>query len=402
MTPVACLPPDRFSFLAMARLQLNPVGMRQTAVRPNMKPTHALLATFLLFTFLSASASELIVPPPPESTGPAKLTFSLLPKSFQKNPAVDFNVITEMTSEGKKAPKPTERQPIYYIAQPGQYTQLGLEHIANEKPPPVADLERAMQKALASSGYLPSADAGHKPRLVVVFNYGSFGRFSNDFDEFEEEVAADEAYQQASVGASADSAPTAPQVPIRRAVTADELLPYVLADAEKRRDVIERAALVAGAKFARELAEAIAKEVDYRLARSGVGAPEEDPASPFNRFRNDNEKLMYFVQESFSSCYFVIASAYDYTAMSKGNRLLLWRTKMTVNSLGISMTESLPSLIVSAGPYLGREMGEAAIISKQISREGHVRIGTPTVVDDSAKSPTNAPAVPKKTEPAKP
>jgi hypothetical protein len=359
-----------------------------------MKLSHTLLATSALFTLLSAAASELIVPPPPESTGPARFSFSLLPKSFQKNPALDFNVITEMTSEGKKFPKPTVKQPLYYIAQPGKYTQLGLEHIANEKPPPVADLERAMQKALASSGYLPGSDSGPKARLVVVFNYGSFGRFSNDFDEFEQEVAADEAYQQAQLTASPDSPPAAPQVPIRTAKTADELLPYVLADTEKRRDVIERAALVAGAKFA--------KEVDYRQMGSGIGPPEEDPASPFNRFRNNNEKLMYFVEESFSSCYFVIASAYDYAAMSKGNKLLLWRTKMTVNSLGISMTESLPSLIVSAGPYLGREMSEAAIISKQISREGHVRIGTPTVVDDSAKPPVNDPTAPKKPEPAKP
>ena len=44
-----------------------------------------LLAVTVFLAARPASASELIVPPPPETTGPAKFTFSLLPKSLQKN-----------------------------------------------------------------------------------------------------------------------------------------------------------------------------------------------------------------------------------------------------------------------------------------------------------------------------
>jgi len=36
-----------------------------------------------------------------------------------------------------------------------------------------------------------------------------------------------------------------------------------------------------------------------------------------------------------ASSFFVVASAYDYDALAKGQRRLLWRTKMTVNALGV-------------------------------------------------------------------
>ena len=46
------------------------------------------------------------------------------------------------------------------------------------------------------------------------------------------------------------------------------------------------------------------------------------------------------------------------------------------------MTETLAPLIASAGPYFGRDMAEASIVEKRISREGKVEIGTATVVED--------------------
>ncbi len=367
-------------------------------------PFFLFTSSCLLCALPAAEPDEMERPLPAENSHPGGFVFSLLPKSFQRHPSVDFNVITEMTAEGKKFPKPTSRQPIYYVEQPGRFTQMGTESPANEHPPPIADLERAMQKALATNGYLAGREAAPAPRLLVVFNFGSFARFSTGMEEAEQEAEAEQAYEEAI---SQQPPPNPPPDPPEGAQlspdTADQLLPYVMADVAKRRDVLERASLVAGAKFAKEFGDAIEQEIQYRQSHAGFGPPEEDPASPFNLFRNRNEKLVYFVEESFSSCYFVIASAYDYAAMGRGQRVLLWRTKMTVNSLGISMTESLPSLIVSAGPYLGREMNEAAVMTRRISREGHVEIGTPTVVDDNAAVAAPKPATSDKSPaPAKP
>jgi len=77
--------------------------------------------------------------------------------------------------------------------------------------------------------------------------------------------------------------------------------------------------------------------------------------------------------------------------MTRHQRLLLWRTKMTVDASGVNMTETLPPLIASAAPFLGRDMSETMVVTKTIPREGHVEIGTPTVVDDNAAATVTKP-----------
>ncbi len=370
-----------------------------------MKLSHAFLAASCLLSALPAAEPDVALPPPAGGAHSSKWVFSLLPKSLQRKPSLDFHVITEMTAEGEKLTPPTPQRPDFYIEQPGPFTQMGMNPPANEKPPPVADLERAMQNALATNGYLPAASSGRAPHLAVVFSYGSFDRFSNDFDEFEQEVAADDAYQQALLNASPNSPPPSPPIPpMGGDRDAAQLLPFILGDTAKRKDIIDRASLIGGARFAHDLSEVIEKEITYRQSVGGLGLipPDEDINSPFRRFVDANSYLFDLVEESFSSCYFVVASAYDYPALLKGNRLLLWRTKMTVNSLGISMTESLPALIASAGPYLGREMSEAATITRRISREGRVEIGTPVVVPASATPQAADPSPREKAAPPKP
>ena len=80
-----------------------------------------------------------------------------------------------------------------------------------------------------------------------------------------------------------------------------------------------------------------------------------------------------------------MASAYDYQAMGKNRRILLWRTKMTVDTKGVSMTDTLPAVIVAAGPYFGRETEEATVLTKRVVRQGKVDVGTPTVVEPVKK-----------------
>lgn len=330
-------------------------------------------------------------PEPAEPSGSSRWVFSLLPKSLQSKPSLDFHVITELTAEGRKLTPPTPQRPAYYIEQPGKFTQLGTNTPANEHPPVVAELEHAMQHALAASNYLAATPKTPIPRFAVVFNYGSFARFSTDLDDFRQMVALEELYQEAQ-NANPDAPTPGPFIPAGGERSAASLLPLVLANPPERKDILERAELTGGSKFAHDLGDVLDKEAVYEQASSGLGVPATaDMSSPFNRFLNANDNLMSLVEESFSSCYFVVASAYDYPAMTKGKKVLLWRTKMTVNSIGISMTESLAPLIASAGPYLGRDMSEAATITRRITREGRVEIGTPTVVDENAASPPPAP-----------
>src|SRR5262245_28398310 len=89
-----------------------------------------------------ALAQTAAVPPPPMPTVPAAATpakkeersqwvFSLLPKSFQKNPQLDLTVITEMTELGKKLPPVSPEKPAYFVAVSSGYHPMG-DTSANE------------------------------------------------------------------------------------------------------------------------------------------------------------------------------------------------------------------------------------------------------------------------------
>lgn len=309
--------------------------------------------------------------------------FSLLPKAFQRHPELDYHVICEMTAAGRRLPQPTAQHPVYYIEQAGKFTQLGNNTPANEHAPDVTHLTRAMEHALAASNYRRATPSTPVPALAIVFNYGSFARFSTADYDLEQMVTM----EQINESTDPENA-SAPFMQTSNDRDPDALLPMVLANPVDRKDVIERAELIGGETFARQLATALNQEALYQQSHTMDLLPGMRSTSPFHQFVNANTKLMTLVDESFSSCYFVVASAYDYVAMRKGQRVLLWRTKMTVNSTGISMSESLPSLVISAGPYFGRDMTESVTLARKISREGNVEVGTPEVIDYSAPPPS--------------
>ena len=347
--------------------------------------TLRLCCTLLLPLAATAAKPEQTVDPRkavPVHSG--EFVFSLLPKSFQKNPVVDFTVITEMTAEGRKVPKPSPGNPAYFTTGFGTYLQLGQGTPAGEKPPAMVELEKQLRSALAANGYLPAKLPEHKPSLQIIFYWGSHTPGYEDGNDDNEAAAAQ--------AANPDAIPA-----LSGAKFAEDLLPLVMSDLARRRELIERASLVGGLKFASRLngvieEEARLVEVDRDASRAAalVGNPSPDfraMASPFHRYIQSDPKIEMLVEETFSSCYFVVASAFDYEAMAKGEHRLLWRTKMTVNSVGVSMRESLPTLIATSAPYLGRDMKEAEVVSKRVLREGRVEIGTPTVVEEPAAKP---------------
>ncbi|HEX2852431.1 MAG TPA: hypothetical protein VHO24_04265 [Opitutaceae bacterium] len=296
--------------------------------------------------------------------------FSLLPKAFQKNPRVDFNVITEMTPDGRQAPQPSPQSPIYYVSTPGSFVQRGHGSPAREKPPAVERMEGAMEAALAKRGYLRGTKE-NPATIVIVYTWGSHS-------------APD---------------PEDPESPatISNRVLIDEML--------------ERARLVGGDKFANELIRAMEEEGSVRRA---TPKPREDPtgeipaqpnimgdiatmpslSSPLERFRRKNTKHESMMEDAGNSIYFVVASAVTFSSTKPDTKILLWRTKMTVNASGLSLPETLPSLVAAAGPFLGREMSEPEIIHQRVTREGKVEVGAPTVVSDNEAAKPNAPVKP--------
>lgn len=293
---------------------------------------------------------------------------TILPTSMQKRPTVVFNAITEMTPEGRKWRVPIPDNPIYYYSAPGSFVQTGWSVAAGERPPRAADMEEAMKKALAGNGYVPIGETGRRPDILVVFSFGSSGT--------DPAILAD------------DSSPTPP-------ITADELVPLVLSDPALFKDVFERARLVGGEKFARELKLALDAEVrnmNSNRSTSRLGgdflplAPvSPDFGSPYQVFVNSgNRQLMTHLAEmAFHTCYFVVATAFDFSGVEKKQKIMLWQTRMAVEAQGVSMEEILKPLIAATGSYLGRDTPEAVMVKKRIDREGKVEIGTATVVEEA-------------------
>ena len=127
----------------------------------------------LVLVPLAAFAAEPLVPAPKpkveSSTG--QYVFSLRPKAFQQNPLVDETVITEMTSAGRKVPPPSPAQPAYYLIESGGYHVEG-HGSAHERPPQPAVLNTIMFRTLSAAHYLP-ATAAHPPALLLIYHWGS-------------------------------------------------------------------------------------------------------------------------------------------------------------------------------------------------------------------------------------
>ena len=395
------------------------------------------------FVFLALSAAGFADTANPSRGKSESFRFSIVPKSFQKNPQIDCNIITEVTPAGKKLKQPTAAKPVYYLLQPGLYQSLGEQVPANIKPPSVVELQRAMAEALSFRGYLESKPPKHPPTLVVIFSYGDHWMTTGREEDHASFMEAQRDYETAKFdrelklatqqdfspepgpveGAGRASSEDLPPLiePIENSGergSAEELLEIVLADRKRQRQLIDRAGLVGGVAFATELAKVLKEEVAVRASdrsnqnfalRRAARMEEEnitalanrmkdtirDPATvagapvtsfgPFRRFYQKNQKRMHLIEDTFSSCFFVIASAFDGAAIARGERRLLWRTKMTLNARGINMADSLPTLVNTAAPFFGKETDGTVTITKRIVRGGQVEIGTPSVVESGVQ-----------------
>jgi hypothetical protein len=187
-----------------------------------------------------------------------------------------------------------------------------------EKTPPAAELERAMKKSLASNGYIWSDETPAQHPSIILVYY--YGSH-NKLDR--------------------DTA---------------KLFPELAAKYQ-----LERAMLVGGKKYVAEIANRM-----------------EWGDSP-----GDNTTVKEYLRyQAADDLYFVVASAYDYASAAQGQKKLLWRTTMTVNSVGVNMMESMTPLIATASPFFGKETKDPEIAARRVSRDGRVEIGESKVIND--------------------
>ncbi len=294
-----------------------------------------------------AGAAETTAPQSAVESSPDRNVFSLLPKAFQKNPLLDQTVITEMTPAGKTVPPPTSDHPAYYIIQSGGRHDEGY-HFAEGQPPTEAALHAVIGRVLAAQSYQPAKD-GHPPSLMLLYHWGSCSLRENQPEE------------------DADGTET---------INSDALL--------------AAAKLTGGEKFAQDLFTALREQqnqnqykesldrMEAALRATGMdvhlSVPPPEFAQSARAFTNRDDHTRQLIEQTTGNFYYVVVSAYDYTAAASNRRLLLWRTRMTVVANGVAMADSLPALLVSAGKYFGQDMSESALLSRRLS-EGRIKLG---------------------------
>jgi hypothetical protein len=302
-----------------------------------------------------------VAPKAPKTEQKSEWVFSLLPKSMQKNPRLDITVITEMTPAGKAMPPVTPQNSAYFEPFSTGPKHLG-ESAGNHVSLKQEQIEPMLLRALATNGYLPAHLPEHPPSLLVIYTWGSHSLLTEP----------------------------------------DEENP-MLSGQQVARNLLDRAAMVGGEKFARQMLELFTQADAMAMTTPTHLAPGAEPVftpamaefmNPVAQFKRSDPRNEFLVDQAASNIYYVVASAYDYKSAASNKRTLFWRTRMTVGADGVSQVQTLPTLVQTAAPYFGREMTEPEILSRRPVREGTVEVGTPTVVDPDAKLPR--PAAPRR------
>ena len=300
----------------------------------------------------------------PATDGPAEPRRGLswlLPIALQSAPELDMTFFTEMTDAGRKIPPPTGDKPAYYVIHATGAHTYGDGYYRTE-PPTEGDLRPTMRRALSAAHYHELETSDRSPDLAIIYHWG--------------------------VHAGIDP-------------TTAEISPALF-----ERNLLQRASLVGGREFAERWKRA--RQDDATMRPSGqatafIGSPSGIASAEYRLDMGDrvNRRL---IDQARHDVYFVVATAYDAVALARDERVVLWRTKMTVSTQGVAMRETIAPMIAASVPYLGRAMDEALPVTRRIYRDGRVVFGkleVVGVVDDiedqpppAEPAPTDAPSPP--------
>lgn len=224
---------------------------------------------------------------------------------------ITFDVVTEQSVAGAAFASPSADSPVTYVIRDGGAIDAG-DPIAGEKPPAPDAVARALHQALASRHYQPATD-GRSPAVLLTYHWGvirpvvvpsvrgmrpGFGGFDRVVDD--------------------------------RQLTYDTTLRA-------------RIALVAPS--------AVARETQDRFV--GINhLPVPGYVTPAMRDA---------LQDAMDAHYFIIVSAYDYAALTRGETTLLWRTRLSTLDNAGEQDRVVVTLAAASGPYLGRNARRAEI-----------------------------------------
>ena len=268
-----------------------------------MKPATLPLANALCLSALCLLLSALCLPAlsAPEPAAP------------QENPQADSQkkiyathaIITEMTDAGRALPEPIKtRLPVYYLSHSKEQRNFGDVSVGTKRIT-YSFLRKQLATAFASNGSLyRSADKEHPPTQVFYFEWG----------------VCDEIKFPGASAKNSGGNPDAGKV----------------ANTSFRDNLIARAELVGGKKFAGEFVQALME-------------------NDMKRFATRDDPTLALIHAIFNGCYYLRVSSCDFEAHKKNQKKLLWSTTVTALSRELSFDAALPVLIQFASIFSGLE-----------------------------------------------
>ncbi|MEO6003517.1 MAG: hypothetical protein ABIZ04_23135 [Opitutus sp.] len=252
------------------------------------------------------------------------LHFELMPKAFQSNPELNMTVVTEFTDYGRSFPQASTEHPVYFIPHDGGLKSKG-DLLAGEKSPTHEQMERVLLRTLATQGFKLAENPAHSPDIALFYSWGSYNAPDKDMALLFPEAA--------------------------------------------RNQLLERSMLVGGKSFVRVL-------------------DSESSDGLFNVFSYAGREKTYefLLDQAARDIQFVVVSAYSFKDLAHNERRLLWRTSMTVEGTGVSMAQTLQPLVLTAGPYIGREVPATGL--RRRVKIGTVELGPIKVIDDGVVAST--------------
>jgi len=311
-----------------------------------------------------------------------KWTFSLLPVGLQKNPQIEFTFVTEMTDEGRKLPEPSPANPVYYQSHSMGQRDVG-DAYGGTKPIPYEALKAALDSSLANNGYRAidpkNPDPNHPISQVLILTWGMHNKIDTTMDigdSLGDDMTADDG--SGNIGGADAGDGGGDGGSSFSGFSATE------ADTSARANLLSRAKIVGGQKFANEYAQAL---MEGSMAMRNFSQRDEK-----------TEALVYSVQ---NECYYLLVTSLDADALRRNEKKILWTTTVATVSQGVSFIQTLPIMINNASWFFGRETNGAEIVLKNAYKKGKVTIGDAEVVEYiTGTSGTNAPKAPAKPAPA--
>ncbi|MBX7122977.1 MAG: hypothetical protein K1X42_12685 [Opitutaceae bacterium] len=238
-------------------------------------------------------------------------------------PKHDIQVITvtDTTPAGLLRRPVSVTNPMYYMAVSAGFRDFG-GIMGGIKEPPREAVYKAMAAVLAKQGYLPASDQ-HPAQLMLLWTWGTMN--------------TDRMYSMSN-----------PDDVEGRQINRRQLLRFMGA---------------------------------YKL---GLVSKEPDPLMDDIMmqgvlFRNADQELIEDL--STEDLYVIAIAAYDFQAAMKKEKMLLWTTKISCPSIGLSLPETLPVMLALAAPNIGRETPKPVAVRATDKFTPDVKIGESTVVN---------------------